>query len=124
MAEADGIVMCDPIFRDGRVGLFHTIMDRFGPRMDTGNNVIATKIARGLAAEGKPSKEPDPRVICPGKPVSYIAIGGSDWGTHAQSDHAIQSADARGGSSTTSGCPGASVPSWTTRSWHARTRSA
>ncbi len=30
-------------------------------------------------------------MICPGKPVSYIAIGGSDWGTHAQSDHAIQS---------------------------------
>ena len=91
MAEADGIVMCDPIFETGASGLFHTIMDRFGPRMDTGNNVLSTRIAQGLAAEGKPSKEPDPRVICPGKSVSYIAIGGSDWGTHAQSDHAIQS---------------------------------
>lgn len=68
MAEADGIVMCDPIFETGASGLFHTIMDRFGPRMDTGNNVIATKIARGLAAEGKPSKEPDPRVTARASP--------------------------------------------------------
>ena len=59
--------------------------------MDTGNNVIATQIAEKIAAEGGKSKAPDPRVICPGKPVSYIGIGGSDWGTHVQSDHAIQS---------------------------------
>lgn len=57
-------------------------MDRFGPRMDTGNNVIATHIAEKNAAEGGKSKTPDPCVICPGKPASYIGIGVSDWGTH------------------------------------------
>ena len=90
MAEADGIVICDPIFETGASGLFHTIMDRFGPRMDTGNNVISTQIAQKIIAEGGKAKLPDPRIICPGKPISYIGIGGSDWGTHVQSDHAIQ----------------------------------
>ena len=90
MAEADGIVICDPIFETGASGLFHTIMDRFGPRMDTGNNVISTQIAQKIIAEGGKAKLPDPCIICPGKPISYIGIGGSDWGTHVQSDHAIQ----------------------------------
>ena len=80
MAEADGIVICDPIFETGASGLFHTIMDRFGPRMDTGNNVISTQIAQKIIAEGGKAKLPDPRIICPGKPISYIGIGGSDLG--------------------------------------------
>ncbi len=90
MFEADGIIMVDPIFETGASGLFHTIMDRFGPRMDTGNNFISTQIANDIIAHGGKGKVPDPRIMCPGKPVSYIGIGGSDWGTHIQSDHAIQ----------------------------------
>ena len=31
MFNADGVVMVDPIFETGASGLFHTIMDRFGP---------------------------------------------------------------------------------------------
>ncbi|MDY4040739.1 MAG: flavodoxin family protein [Collinsella sp.] len=90
MFNADGVVMVDPIFEKGASGLFHTIMDRFGPRMDTGNNYIATRIAERNIADGKPGKLPDPAIMSP-KVVSYIAIGGSDWGTHAESDHQIQS---------------------------------
>lgn len=90
MFNADGVIMVDPIFETGATGLFHTIMDRFGPRMDTGNNFISTKIAEANIAQGKPGKVPDPVIMSP-KVVSYIGIGGSDWGTHIQSDHQIQS---------------------------------
>ena len=34
MYEADGIVWAVPIFEKGAPGIFHTIMDRFGPRLD------------------------------------------------------------------------------------------
>lgn len=90
MFKADGVIMVDPIFETGATGLFHTVMDRFGPRMDTGNNFISTKIAEKNIAEGKPGKVPDPVIMSP-KVVSYIGIGGSDWGTHIQSEHQIQS---------------------------------
>lgn len=90
MFNADGVIITDPIFEKGASGLFHTIMDRFGPRMDTGNNYIATQIAEANIAQGKPGKVPDPVIMSP-KVVSYISIGGSEWGTHAQSDHQIQS---------------------------------
>lgn len=93
MFNADGVVMVDPIFETGASGLFHTIMDRFGPRMDTGNNFISTQIAKGRLAEGGPAAQgvvvPDPAIMSP-KAVSYIGIGGSDWGTHVQSEHQLQ----------------------------------
>ena len=91
MFTADGIIMVDPIFETGASGLFHTIMDRFGPRMDTGNNFIGMQIAKGALENGGKGIIPPECVFHTGIPVSYIAIGGSDWGTHAQSDHAIQS---------------------------------
>ena len=91
MFTADGIIMVDPIFETGASGLFHTIMDRFGPRMDTGNNFIGMQIAKGAIEHGGKGTIPPECVFHTGIPVSYIAIGGSDWGTHAQSDHAIQS---------------------------------
>lgn len=87
MFNADGVIMCDPIFETGASGLFHTIMDRFGPRMDTGNNYICTEIANKM---GKPENVPNPAIMSP-KVVSYIGIGGSDWGTHVESEHQIQS---------------------------------
>ena len=91
MFTSDGIIMVDPIFETGATGLFHTIMDRFGPRMDTGNNFIAKQIAEKIIAEGGKGTVPPACVFHTGIPVSYIGIGGSDWGTHIQSDHAIQS---------------------------------
>ena len=93
MFNADGVIMVDPIFETGASGLFHTIMDRFGPRMDTGNNFIGTQIAQARLAEGGPAAKgvvvPDPAIMSP-KVVSYIGIGGSDWGTHVQSEHQLQ----------------------------------
>lgn len=83
MLDADGIVVADPIFEKGGTGLFHTITDRFGPRMDRGNNLIATKIA-----EKTGGKAPDPRIL-KDKVISYMAIGGSDWATRVQCDHAM-----------------------------------
>lgn len=93
MFNADGVIMVDPIFETGASGLFHTVMDRFGPRMDTGNNFISTQIAQGRLAQGGDAAKgvvvPDPAIMSP-KVVSYIGIGGSDWGTHVQSEHQIQ----------------------------------
>ena len=91
MFTADAIVMVDPIFETGATGLFHTIMDRFGPRMDTGNNFLGKMSAEKNIAEGKKGVVPPSFVFHTDIPVAYIGIGGSDWGTHIQSDHAIQS---------------------------------
>lgn len=84
MLDADGIIMSDPIFEEGASGLFHTITDRFGPRMDRGNNIIGTKVA-----EETGGKKPDPRIM-KDKVVSYMGVGGSDWGTRVQCEHAMQ----------------------------------
>lgn len=84
MLDADGIVFATPVFVKGTPGVFHTIIDRFGPRMDKGNNIIATEIAQ--KTNGSP---PDPRILAD-KVVSYMGIGGSDWTTRIQCDHALQ----------------------------------
>ena len=39
--DADGVLFVDPIFECGASGLAHTIMDRFGPRLDRGMNTVA-----------------------------------------------------------------------------------
>lgn len=74
MYDADGIVWAVPIFEKCASGLFHTVMDRFGPRLDRGNVMIAAKIAE---QGGKPI---DPKYLKE-KVVSYMGIGGSDWAT-------------------------------------------
>ncbi len=83
MLDADGIIFATPIFVKGAPGLFHTLMDRFGPRMDRGNNTIATKIAQETGG-----KIPDPRIL-KDKVISYMGIGGSDWTTRIQCDHGL-----------------------------------
>lgn len=80
MLDADGIMFCTPIFEKGATGLFHTITDRFGPRMDRGNNMIGTKIAQETGG-----KAPDPRILKE-KVISFMGIGGSDWVTRVQCD--------------------------------------
>lgn len=92
MLDADGIVFTIPIFEKGAMGLFHTLMDRLGPRMDRALITISTKIAQSTGA-----KVPDPRLL-KDKAVSYIAIGGSDWMTRVECDFGIN----------------ASVPLWKT----------
>lgn len=82
--DADGIIWSVPIFEKGATGLFHTITDRFGPRMDRGNVTIADRIA---AERG--GKRIDPRFL-QDKLVSYMAVGGSDWTTRVKCDFAMQ----------------------------------
>lgn len=84
MLDADGIIISDPIFEEGATGLFHTITDRFGPRMDRGNNIIGRKIA-----EEKGSKKVDDPRIIQDKVISFMGVGGSDWGTRVQCEHAM-----------------------------------
>ncbi len=83
MKDADGIVIADPIFEEGASGLFHTIMDRFGPRTDRGNNIIGTKVAEATGGTA-----PDPRILKE-KVISFMGVGGSDWGTRVQCEHAM-----------------------------------
>lgn len=45
MLDADGIIFSIPIFEKCAAGIFHTIMDRFGPRMGLSNNIVADKIS-------------------------------------------------------------------------------
>lgn len=80
LLDADGVLFCTPIFEKGATGLFHTITDRFGPRLDRGNNLVATKIG-----EKTGGIVPDPRIL-KDKVVSFIGIGGSDWSTRVQCD--------------------------------------
>jgi NAD(P)H-dependent FMN reductase/uncharacterized Zn finger protein (UPF0148 family) len=84
MMDADGIVFAVPIFEKGAPGIFHTIMDRFGPRLDRGNLTVATQIAQQTGG-----KAPDPRFL-KDKVVSYMGIGGSDWMTRVECDFGIQ----------------------------------
>ena len=89
MIEADGIIITTPIFEKCATGLFHTTMDRFGPRMDRGNLTIANKIAEETG--GKPI---DPKYLSE-KVISYMSVGGSDWATRVEADCAMQSLTAK-----------------------------
>ena len=86
LLDADGVLIVDPIFEKGASALFHSLMDRFGPRMDRGMNLVATKIA-----ENDPNAKPvDPRLL-KDKVISFIGIGGSDWATAIEYDHRMLS---------------------------------
>ncbi|MBP2655975.1 MAG: NADPH-dependent reductase [Firmicutes bacterium] len=80
--DADGIIYSIPIFEKGATGSFRTIMDRFGPRMDRGHQILATELAK------KGGKPVDPRFL-QDKVVSFMAVGGSEWCTSVQCDFGI-----------------------------------
>ena len=83
MLDADGIMMVSPIFENGVPGIIHTICDRFGPSMDRGNLVIADSLNKQNGGPGV-----DPRLLRD-KVISFIGIGGSDWGSLVQMDHGM-----------------------------------
>ncbi len=83
MLDADGILLASPIFECGTTGIIHTITDRFGPSMDRGNLFIADKISKDHGGPGI-----DPRLL-KDKVISFIAVGGSDWGSLVQMDHGM-----------------------------------
>ena len=75
MLDADGILLASPIFENGTSGIVHTICDRFGPSMDRGNLTIADMLSKENGGPGV-----DPRLL-KDKVISFIGVGGSDWGT-------------------------------------------
>lgn len=83
MLDADGIMMVSPIFENGVPGIIHTICDRFGPSMDRGNLVIADTLSKENGGNGI-----DPRML-KDKVISFIGVGGSDWGSLVQMDHGM-----------------------------------
>lgn len=83
MLDADGIMMASPIFENGVPGIIHTLCDRFGPSMDRGNLVIADMLNKKAGGPGV-----DPRLL-KDKVISFIGIGGSDWGSLVQMDHGM-----------------------------------
>ena len=82
MFSADGIIFAVPIFEEGAPGIFHTIMDRFGPRMDKATCFIGNDAKAGSIDERYLNNK-----IC----VSYLSFGGSEWITRVQADCFIQS---------------------------------
>lgn len=85
MLDADGIMFSMPIFDKCAPAFFHSLMDRLGPRYDTGINTIAAQIAK------ENGRQWDQRIFKK-KAVSFIAIGGSDWMTGIQNDSSLLAA--------------------------------
>ena len=89
MFNADGVIMVDPIFETGASGLFHTVMAASGRAWTPVTTSSAPRSRRAVwlraAMRRRASSVPDPATTSP-KVVSYIGIGGSDWGTHVQSE--------------------------------------
>lgn len=85
MLGADGIIFSMPVFEKGAPGVFHTILDRFGPRHDRGTNLLGTRIAKETGGV-----EPDQRVLRD-KPVVFLGMGGTDYTRRFQCDCSILS---------------------------------
>lgn len=83
MAEADGVLIVDPIYESGGSGLFHVICDRMGPGHDMGMLLMADG---KLKEQGKPGLDPK---YLKKKVISFVGIGGSDWACRVETDHAM-----------------------------------
>jgi len=83
MAEADGVLVVDPIYESGASGLFHVICDRMGPGHDIGMLFMADG---KLKEQGKPGLDPK---YLKKKAISFVGIGGSDWACRVETDHAM-----------------------------------
>lgn len=83
MAEADGVLIVDPIYESGASGLFHVLCDRMGPGHDMGMLLMADG---KLKAEGKEGLDPK---YLKKKAISFVGIGGSDWACRVETDHAM-----------------------------------
>ncbi|MBQ1312706.1 MAG: flavodoxin family protein [Blautia sp.] len=83
MAEADGVLIVDPIYESGGSGLFHVLCDRMGPGHDMGMLLMADGM---LKEQGKPGLDPK---YLKKKAISFVGIGGSDWACRVETDHAM-----------------------------------
>lgn len=83
MAEADGVLVVDPIYESGGSGLFHVMCDRMGPGHDIGMLFMADGKLKEQGKEGL-----DPKYLKK-KAISFVGIGGSDWACRVETDHAM-----------------------------------
>ncbi len=83
MAEADGVLVVDPIYESGGSGLFHVICDRMGPGHDIGMMYMLDAKLKEQGKEGL-----DPKYLKK-KAISFVGIGGSDWACRVETDHAM-----------------------------------
>ena len=83
MAEADGVLIVDPIYESGGSGLFHALCDRMGPGHDRGMLYMTDGI---MKEQGKPGLDPK---YLKDKVISFVGIGGSDWAVRVETDHAM-----------------------------------
>ena len=83
MAEADGVLVVDPIYESGGSGLFHVVCDRMGPGHDLGMLFMADAKLKEQGKEGL-----DPKYLRK-KAISFVGIGGSDWACRVETDHAM-----------------------------------
>ena len=83
--DADAVVFSIPVFEKGAAGIFHTLLDRFGPGNDIGTNTLGLRLSK--AAGGV---EPDPRLFQK-KRTAFFGTGGTDYVTRFQCDCAMLS---------------------------------
>lgn len=83
MAEADGVLVVDPIYEKGGSGLFHVLADRMGPGHDIG---MMHMLDGKLKEQGKEGLNP---MYLKKKAISFVGIGGSDWACRVETDHAM-----------------------------------
>ena len=83
LVEADGVIVVDPIYEKGGSGLFHILCDRMGPGHDSGMLMGAHF---QLIQQGKPGID---KKYFNQKAISFVGIGGSDWTTRVETDHAM-----------------------------------
>jgi hypothetical protein len=83
MAEADGVLVVDPIYESGGSGLFHVLCDRMGPGHDIG---MMHMLDGKLKEQGKEGLDPK---YLKKKAISFVGIGGSDWACRVETDHAM-----------------------------------
>ena len=83
MADADGVLIVDPIYESGGSGLFHVLCDRMGPGHDMG---MLYMLDGKLKEQGKPGLDPK---YLKKKAISFVGIGGSDWAVRVETDHAM-----------------------------------
>ena len=86
MLDADGILFSMPIFNNCAPAIYHTLMDRMGPRFDKGMFINCIKIAE---ENGKTIE--DQRMLNP-KVVSFMSVGGSDWSTSVENEFILHAA--------------------------------
>ena len=76
--DVDSVLFSMPVFEKGLPGVFHTVLDRFGPGNDWGTNKLGAEISEKVNG-----KFPDQRLFRQ-KTVAFLGTGGTDYTTMFQ----------------------------------------